>query len=129
MGLKRQVLDMIKKGVPTFDEENDYFVIDFEGGGDSFDSFHSFDTDASGWDADTSSDFIDTALLLDVIDASGVEYVFVGGSTSGKIYYSNGVLEVETDYQDDYDIDDDDPDEGWFQDRKELTDDVDTETE
>lgn len=122
MGLKQQLLDAVKKSIPTFDEENDYFVIEFEAGGDSFGSFTHFDTDAKCWE-DSDDDFnLDEHLdlIISILDESGIEYVFAGGQMLGKIIYSNETLKIESEYLIDGEEDEDDPDEGWKFDYKTL---------
>jgi hypothetical protein len=121
MGLKQQLLDSVKNHIPQFDETKHSFSISFEGGGDSFDSFSYFETDVDDWNgmgSDTS--FLDDNLLLSIIEESGVEYVWAGGTTTGQIVYINGVLSVNTEYQNDDNYDEDDEDYGWEEDSKEL---------
>jgi hypothetical protein len=121
MGLKQQLLDSVKNHIPQFDETKHSFSLSFEGGGDSFDSFSYFETDTPEWDGSISTKFLDDRLLLNIIEESGVEYVWVGGSTSGQIVYNDGVLSVNTEYQNDDDYDEDDPDYGWEEDSKVLS--------
>ena len=95
MGLKQQLLDAIKKGIPKFDENENYFIIEFEGGGDEFGSFLHFDTDVE----DDKNDFDMGAhydLIMNIMDKSGVYYTFNDYGSLCKIKYSDGELTVET---------------------------------
>lgn len=122
MGLKQQLLDAVKASIPTFDEENDFFIIEFEAGADSFGSFTHFDTDAKGWeDYDINLDeHLD--LIVSILNESDIEYHFVGAQMLGKIIYSNQTLELQSEYLIDGadEEDEDDPNEGWKFDYKIL---------
>jgi hypothetical protein len=105
MGLKRKLLDAVKESCPNFDETKDWFIIEFEGAGDSFDSFHSFDIGSGEWpptDRKFEGKFdteLHNELLYDILQASGVDYNWNNAGTTGKIEYStneSGELEVTT---------------------------------
>jgi hypothetical protein len=105
MGLKRQLLDAVKESCPNFDETKDWFVIEFEGAGDNFDSFHSFEIGSGDWpqtDRKVEGVFdtdLHNELLYDILETSGAEHNWNNAGTSGKIEYSAnqpGVLEVTT---------------------------------
>lgn len=122
MGLKRQLLDAVKKGYPEFNEETDTFVIDFQGGGDAFDSFSSFEIWREGkWGTEFEGDFpLDDHfdLLYSIIEASDADYNWNNAGTTGKIAYQehdlDGGLEVETllSYESWGSVEDEDEDEG-----------------
>ena len=105
MGLKKQLLDLVKEHYPTFDAETDGFTIEFEGGGDSFGSFYGFSIFGI---TDLKKEFEKYAyfsneenfdLLYQIIEASGCDYNWNDAGTTGKIYYqehdTDGVLNVE----------------------------------
>ena len=105
MGLKIQLLDLVKAGYADFDETTDGFTIEFEGGGDSFGSFYDFSIFGV---SDYRKEFegpinfpIDENfdLLYQIIEASGCDYNWNDAGTTGKIYYqehdTDGVLNVE----------------------------------
>ena len=103
MGLKKQLLDAVKKGYPEFNEETDSFAIEFSGGGDSFDSFSSFDIWRGGdWHHVEGEFSLDDNfdLLYSIIEASDADYNWNNAGTTGKISYQehdlDGGLEVET---------------------------------
>jgi len=100
MSLKRQLLDAVKAGYSDFNEDTDGFSNEFEGSGDSFGSFCSFDIWKGGevvmggsFDLNEHSE-----LLHSIIDASGVDYNWNDGGTQGKIQYDShqNSLTVET---------------------------------
>jgi hypothetical protein len=122
MGLKQQLLDSVSSHVPTFDPTKHSFTIEFDGGGDSFDSFSFFDTDAPDWNGDNDTSFLDDNLLLDIIEQSGVNYMFVSGTTVGNIKYKDGTLTIYSSYQADEDYDEEDPELGWEEDTKQFED-------
>jgi len=90
MKLKTQLLDVVKQSFPNFNEETDWFVIEFEGAGDSFDSFHSFEIGTeSGESIDGRFDLSEhTELLYQIIEASGAEHNWNNAGTVGKIEYN-----------------------------------------
>jgi hypothetical protein len=105
MGLKRKLLDAVKESCPNFDETKDWFVIQFEGGGDDFESFRSFDIGSGEWsptDRKVEGKFdtgLHNELLYDILQASGVSYNWNNAGTTGKIEYGTnkpGELEVTT---------------------------------
>lgn len=134
MGLKRQLLDKVKEAYPMFDEKTDWFIIEFEGSGDSFDSFHSFDIGThqrpQPEDKKFEGDFDTTEhieFLYEIIKAADVQYNWNDAGTTGRITYQeydeDGELVVDTllTYEDSGTVeDDDDPDEGWKFDYKTL---------
>jgi hypothetical protein len=105
MGLKKQLLDLVKKNYPTFDAETDGFTIEFEGGGDSFGSFYDFNVFGSeDWRKEFEGPInfpIDENfdLFYQIIEQSGVDYNWNDAGTTGKIYYqehdTDGMLNVE----------------------------------
>ena len=103
MGLKRQLLDLVKAGYADFDETTDGFTIEFEGGGDSFGSFYDFSIFCTDdWSKKIEGDFSieeNFDLLYQIIEASGCDYNWNDAGTTGKIYYqehdTDGVLNVE----------------------------------
>lgn len=102
MGLKRQLLDAVKAGYPQFNEETDGFVIEFEGSGDSFGSFYTFDIWKGGigmqevlegsFDLNEHSE-----LLYNIIEASGVDYNWNDVGTRGRISYGKTAYGGEDD--------------------------------
>ena len=103
MGLKKDLLDLVKAGYPDFDVETDGFTIEFEGGGDSFGSFYDFNIfSTDDWSKKLEGDFsIDDNfdLLYQIIEASGCDYNWNDAGTTGKISYqendTDGMLNVE----------------------------------
>ena len=104
MGLKQDLLNKVKESYADFNPETDWFYIEFEGAGDSFDSFNDFQIGRSN---DRSFEFVgdfdsteNWDLLFKIIDESGVDYNWNDGGTTGKISYqendTDGVLEVTT---------------------------------
>lgn len=90
MKLKRKLLDAVKESCPTFDETKDRFIIEFEGAGDNFDSFHSFDIRKKNGNPikgefDTE---LHNGLLYDILKASGAEHNWNNAGTIGRIEYS-----------------------------------------
>jgi hypothetical protein len=96
MGLKQQLLDAIKEGIPKFDESENYFIIEFEGGGDEFGSFLHFDTDAEEDDEDEFDLDDHYDLIMEIMDKSGVHYTFQDYGSFCTIRYSGGELTIET---------------------------------
>jgi hypothetical protein len=96
MGLKQQLLDAVKKGIPKFDENENYFIIEFEGGGDEFGSFLHFDTDAEEDDEDEFDLDDHYELIMEIMDKSGVHYTFQDYGSFCKIEYGGGELSIET---------------------------------
>jgi hypothetical protein len=109
MGLKKQFLEKIKEHYPEFDPETSEVEIEFCGGGDNFDSFHSiYVSDRKDgkwkelegeWDMNEDDD-ID--FLFEIIDATGVSYNFNNAGTTGRIRYEDGELTCETTVSDEY---------------------------
>jgi hypothetical protein len=105
MGLKKQLLDLVKEHYPTFDAETDGFTIEFEGGGDSFGSFYDFSIfGITDWKKEFEGPINFSIeenfdLLYQIIEASGCDYNWNNAGTTGKISYQeddeNGVLNVE----------------------------------
>lgn len=102
MGLKKQFLDRVKENYPEFNAETDSVTINFEGGGDSFDSFYDIEVSryVSGqgykylegdWKLNDDMDF-----LFQLIDAAEVDYSWNDAGTRGSIKYEDGDLSVET---------------------------------
>jgi hypothetical protein len=94
MKLKRKLLDAVKESCPTFNEETDWFIIEFEGAGDNFDSFHSFEIGSGDWpqtDRKVEGQFdtdLHNGLLYDILKASGAEHNWNNAGTIGRIEYS-----------------------------------------
>lgn len=109
MGLKKQFLEKIKEHYPEFNAETSEVEIEFCGGGDNFDSFHSIYvsdykdgkwSEVKGeWDINEDGD-ID--FLFEIIDATGVSYNFNNAGTTGRIRYEDGELTCETTVSDEY---------------------------
>ena len=98
MSLKRQLLDAIKKDTPEFDETNDYFIIEFEGGGDSFISFSHCEIENSKGEV-LESDFNPDEhyeLIMEIMDKSGVEYTFLDYGSFCKMSYGGGEINIDT---------------------------------
>ncbi len=115
MGLKKQFLEKVKEHYPEFNKETDTIEIEFSGGGDNFDSFHSisvyedWQNERKGdWNLDDDMDF-----LFEIIDATGVSYNFNNGGTCGRIRYEDGELTCETTVSDEYygELEEDDDDD------------------
>jgi hypothetical protein len=100
MKLKRRLLDAVKESCPTFDETKDWFIIEFEGAGDSFDSFHSFAIGANFEPIEGEFDTeLHNRLLYDILEASGAEHNWNDAGTIGKIEYNTNepnTLQVTT---------------------------------
>ncbi len=104
MGLKKQFLDKVKENYTDFNSETDSVIIEFEGGGDSFDSFYSIEVtryvSGEGYkviDGDwqlNENDNMD--FLFEIIDAADVDYSWINAGTRGTIKYEDGELSVET---------------------------------
>ena len=88
MSIRKRFIEMIKNGYPEFDQKNDSVEIEFEGGGDSFGSFHyiSLWPEREG-ELDLNQDD-NMNLLLDVIDAADVTYNWNDAGTTGNIKYN-----------------------------------------
>lgn len=88
MSIRKRFIEMIKNGYPEFDQKKDSVEIEFEGGGDSFGSFHyiSLWPEREG-ELDLNEDD-NMNLLLDVIDAADVTYNWNDGGTTGNIKYN-----------------------------------------
>ena len=109
MGLKKQFLAKIKEYYPDFNPETSEVEIEFCGGGDNFDSFHSIHvsdykdgkwSEVKGdWDM---SEGDDIDFLFEIIDATGVVYNFNNAGTTGRIRYEDGELTCETTVSDEY---------------------------
>ena len=98
MSLKRQLLDAIKEKTPKFDENENSFIIKFEGGGDSFGSFTHFEVTVDDVQ-DAESDFEPSEhyeLIMNIMDNSGVKYTFLNYGSECNMIYRNGVLIIET---------------------------------
>ena len=100
MGLKQQLLDIVKSGYPDFNSETDTFEIEFEGGGDSFGSFYSislYRTDDYQFNfegeigLDAHEDF-----FFSLLDESEVGYNWNDAGTTGRINYEDGDVNVTT---------------------------------
>jgi hypothetical protein len=88
MSIRKRFIEMIKNGYPEFDQENDSVEIEFEGGGDSFGSFHYIDIYPSR-DGDVDlNESENQKLLLEIIDAAGVSYNWNSAGTTGNIKYN-----------------------------------------
>lgn len=99
MGLKKQFIEKVKEHYPSFTEEGSV-EIEFCGGGDNFDSFHSISVwseDAKliegDWKMESDED-ID--FLFGLLEAADVEYNWNDAGTVGRINYEDGELRVET---------------------------------
>jgi len=89
MGLVKRFVEMVQSGYPEFDPQKDSVEIEFEGGGDSFGSFHYMSVyphREGELDADKYSD-----LLFEILDASGVDYTWINAGTTGRITYNDDV--------------------------------------
>lgn len=97
MGLVKRFVEMVQSGYPEFDPQNDSVEIEFEGGGDSFGSFHYFSVyphREGNLDLNGYSD-----LLFEILDSSGVQYSWINSGTTGIINYNEdgtGGLSVST---------------------------------
>ena len=88
MSIRKRFIEMIKNGYPEFDQENDTVEIEFEGGGDSFGSFHYMDIWPSREGKVDLNESDNMNLLLEVIDATDVNYNWNNAGTSGNIKYN-----------------------------------------
>ena len=80
---------MVQSGYPEFDPQKDSVEIEFEGGGDSFGSFHYiglWPSREGNLDLDDYSD-----LLFEILDTSGVQYTWINSGTTGRITYNEDV--------------------------------------
>ena len=99
MGLKKQFIEKIKEHYPAFTEAGSV-EIEFCGGGDNFDSFHSISVWSEDWkpvegEWDMNSDE-DMDFLFQLLDAADVDYNWNDAGTTGRINYEDGELRVET---------------------------------
>jgi hypothetical protein len=88
MGVKKRFIEMVKSGYPDFDPQNDSVEIEFEGGGDSFGSFHYMSIypnrdKTEGFNLDNHWD-----LLFVVLDSAEVGYNWNDAGTTGNIKYN-----------------------------------------
>jgi len=88
MSIRKRFTEMIKNGYPEFDQENDSVEIEFEGGGDSFGSFHYIDIWPKREGELDLNESDNMELLLEVIDAADVAYNWNDGGTTGNIKYN-----------------------------------------
>jgi len=88
MSIRKRFIEMIKNGYPEFDQENDSVEIEFEGGGDSFGSFHYIDIYPSREGDVDLNESENQKLLLEIIDAAGVSYNWNSAGTTGNIKYN-----------------------------------------
>lgn len=97
MGLKKQFIEKVKEHYPNFTEECSV-EIEFAGGGDNFDSFHSISVWSEDWkpiEGDWNMDD-DADFLFELLDTAGVDYDWNNAGTTGRINYQDGELTVET---------------------------------
>jgi hypothetical protein len=95
MSLKRQLLDAINKSIPKFDETENCFIIEFEGGGDEFGSFLYFNHDVEDVEVEFDLDS-HYEIIMEIMDKSEVYYTFHDYGSICKITYSGGELHIET---------------------------------
>lgn len=98
MGLKKDFIHKIAEHFEGFDDEGSV-EINFNGSGDSFDSFYSIevcDKDRKWLTSDWKFSVDDEEFFFRIIDQSGCEYNFNNAGTTGKIVYEEGTLRVET---------------------------------
>lgn len=99
MGLKKQFVEKIKEHYPGFTEDGSV-DIEFSGGGDNFDSFHSiyvYDNQYKNIEGDWKMDSDeDVDFLFELLDAADVDYDWNNAGTVGRINYEAGELRVET---------------------------------
>jgi len=112
MGLKKQFIEKVKEHYPTFTEKGSV-EIEFCGGGDSFDSFHSISVWGEDWkpvEGDWKFSNEDEDFLFELLDAAGVDYDWNNAGTTGRFNYEDGELRVETTISTDCygEVDDDD---------------------
>jgi hypothetical protein len=92
MGIVKEFVKIIKSGYPDFNEKTDYVEIEFEGGGDSFGSFHSISISRPGdWNYKFEGDIdLDEHmdLLFEILDVAEVEYNWNNAGTNGYIKYN-----------------------------------------
>lgn len=109
MSLKQKLLDVVKSGYAEFDAEQDYFEIEFEGGGDSFGSFYSFnpyrhDDYRFNLEGEVNLDE-HQELLFEILDAADVGYNWNNAGTTGLITFNvdgDGELNVTTTVSEEY---------------------------
>ena len=109
MSLKQRLLDVVKSGYAEFDAEQDYFEIEFEGGGDSFGSFYSFNPyrhEDYQFNFEGDLDLDDhQELLFEILDAADVGYNWNDAGTTGRINFNedgDGELNVNTTVSQEY---------------------------
>jgi hypothetical protein len=88
MGVKKRFIEMVKSGYPEFDPQNDSVEIEFEGGGDSFSSFHYIGLypnrdKVEGFNLDNHWN-----LLFEILDSAEVGYDWNNAGTTGNIKYN-----------------------------------------
>jgi len=88
MSIRKRFIEMIKNGYPEFDQEKDTVEIEFEGGGDSFGSFHYIDIWPSREGDVDLNESENQKLLLEIIDTAGVSYNWNSAGTTGNIKYN-----------------------------------------
>jgi len=88
MSIRKRFFELFKNGYPEFDQEKDTVEIEFEGGGDSFGSFHYIDIWPSREGELDLNESDNMNLLLEVIDAAGVSYNWNNAGTTGNIKYN-----------------------------------------
>lgn len=89
LSVKQQFIEAVKQVEPTFDPTFDEVRIHFDGGGDSFNSFHSITLNDSTCDWSLNND-----LLFKVMDDSGAYYHWVSANMSGEILFKDNRLMV-----------------------------------
>jgi hypothetical protein len=128
MNLKEKLLDTVKKSTPNFDETKDSFLLEFEGGGDSFGSFVHFEVTVDGDNENVESDFNPEDhydLIMEIMDKSGVYYTFQDYGSFCKMSYSDGEIFVESESPlgfDDSEFSETWEDEGYYDDEDEARD-------
>jgi hypothetical protein len=97
MSIKKEFLEKVKQYYPAFNPDTDRITIQFDGGGDNFNSFYKTEVlDSKGkplvgkWDCDDDMDF-----LFKMMDESKVFYDWVSCTMSGTIKYINKRLFIE----------------------------------
>jgi hypothetical protein len=115
MALKQQVLNVIKSGVPTFDEENDYFSVSFDIISGSLQLPFYFDTDSVMSDDTTFdiTDYLHPDLLRSIIDTTDIDYSEPDSCVYGNLIYSSGNLEIQLETRCEDEESDDDDAEIW----------------
>lgn len=98
MGLKKQFVEKVKEHYPTFTEEG-VVEIEFSGGGDNFDSFHSiyvYNKEYKRIEGSWNFTSEDEDFFFELLDAADVDYDWNNAGTTGRINYEDGELRVET---------------------------------